>query len=59
MEDNKLNEIIKNQHILNYKLDMIIYTLERNKIITNCQMFIQGITLADITTVDEDEKNKR
>lgn len=55
MEDknDKLDEIIKNQHILNNKLNNILYILHSNRAITNCQMFIQGITLADIMNVED------
>lgn len=51
--DKKLKEIIENQHILNEKLNRILAILYNNQIITNCQMFIQGITLADIMDVDK------
>lgn len=54
LEDSKkLDEIIKNQYILNSKLDIILTILYNNKAVTNCQMFIQGLTLADIMDVEK------
>lgn len=58
MEKDKLDKIMNNQAILNSKLDYIIWLLHDNQQMNNCQMFIQGLTLADIMNVEDNEKNE-
>ena len=60
MEDYKkdLEVIAQNQRILNAKLDRIIYMLVQNQYLANCQVFMQGLSLADIMNV-EDEGGKK
>lgn len=56
MEKDKLETIIKNQCILNSKLDIIIQMMIANQNVVNCQMFISGIALADLTNLEEKTK---
>lgn len=60
MEDCKkdLEVIAQNQKILNAKLDKIIYMLVQSQYMSNCQIFMQGLSLADIMNV-EAEGGKR
>lgn len=46
--DDKLDLIIKNQSILNSKLDNIISSMMQSQSRENTAIFMQGITLADL-----------
>lgn len=61
MESDKLDTIIKNQEILNNKLNNILILLYENQSFNNCQMFIQGLTLTDVmnnTNIEREELNR-
>lgn len=58
MDDFKLNKILENQKVLNYKLDGIIGMLLEQQDFNNIQSFISGLTLSDIIFIDEQEKQR-
>lgn len=52
MEQTKMDKILSNQEILNKKLDIILKMLHDNQFSNNCQIFLQGLSLADIMNED-------
>lgn len=53
MEQTKMDKILKNQEILNKKLDIIIAFLKQNNDIINVQMAVQGLFLGDLMRFDK------
>lgn len=44
--------MIKNQLVLNQKLDLILAFMQKQQGISNVQLFLQGLSLADISEVE-------
>lgn len=47
--EEKLNKILYNQNMLNKKLDFIIQLLTQQSGVDNLQLFLQTLSLADLT----------
>lgn len=47
--ENKINEILKNQEIINKKLDAILIVLKQQGGVDALQIFLQSLSLKDIT----------
>lgn len=50
--EEKLNQILENQKVLNYKLDLLIKLIQQQGGVDNLQLFLQTLSLADITGLE-------
>lgn len=50
--EEKLNQILENQKVLNYKLDLLIKLMQQQGGVDNLQLFLQTLSLADITGLE-------
>lgn len=53
MEQTKMDKILANQEILNKKLDLLIKMVYESQYVNNCQIFLQGLSLADIMNAEK------
>lgn len=47
--EEKLDQIIENQKIINLKLDLLIQLIQQQGGVDNLQLFLQTLSLADLT----------
>ena len=47
--EEKLDQIIENQKVLNLKLDLLIQLIQQQGGVDNLQLFLQTLSLADLT----------